>query len=443
MILSNMTKSNTNNKPVIIKTNWEQYLPREIYNILHPVIEYKHPLQILQEEKIKERENAELAKKLEIENNKREKKKEYKLLKNTPGTKEWCQIHFPNKLWPGHPLSEELSLVWGIVNVNNSLYIEGYVNNNKLKSVIPFKETIHNKSKGGGKVYNNGKVCCNYRKINKNIKLRPCTGLGVYLTTIRKWFINFLKSENTNVSNIKYFLPAAFINTSVDPTNKEEYKLYHVVPESDFPFCTTLNVLSNEMKYRRVEGELSNVCNLDDIFEDVGIDLDGINYEDEDEIYESDVNLDEITKKLLLIKSKNTLFKNKKELNKSNKNSMRYQKFTSSKTIIDEVNIIRNGDIIIDNLIISDEEIEENIEEIQEKLYNTEESSESEEEKIKYTKKEKREEIEITYVKPNTHKIKKSFKKFNKKDLNDPDESNKKGSRRVKNSCYNDDFDSL
>jgi len=177
------TNNNINSSSVIITTNWEQYLPDIIYDILFVknTEEKKntlHPQHIVLLEKKEQEKEILLQKVEETKRLKKSKKDAEQQEKNTPGTKKWYKIYFPGKLWPHHPLSDELNLEWGLVQVTNSLYIKGKINGIDLESVTAFKQSCGKKSKGGGK----------FRKRSKEIKRKPCTGFGVDLYDIKKLF---------------------------------------------------------------------------------------------------------------------------------------------------------------------------------------------------------------------------------------------------------------
>lgn len=310
LLKTNNLYDNTTRRRNIITQNWQQYLPTEIYDIMFPV----------KKKKEKEQIKVEVEEEEEIKRKTRERKIAEQIAKRTAGTKEWYAEYFPGKLWPEHPLSQELSLKWGLVQITNSLHIQGFDNNGELlEKVTAFKKSCGKKSSGGGQ----------FRKRSKNIVRRPCTGFSeVNLDEIKNWFDQYKKSD----SDSEFYLPAAFINSSVDSENKKEYKLFHVVPKEDFPLYKALGVLGNEMKNCCVakKDDLENGDNYGITFvrtsDDEIMDLTGLDVND-DQRDTIDVNhLDPITRQACLVKAKIRQSNNIKEAKKAKKNQERAAK---------------------------------------------------------------------------------------------------------------------
>jgi hypothetical protein len=377
------------NTPNIITENWKKYVPKEILNILYPPVKNEkiiHPQHIIQlENKKKEKE---LLSKLheEIKEYQQKKKHDKQIAKNTPGTKEWFLKECPKKIWPGHPLSNELNLVYGLVQVTTSLYIKGFIDDKSIGFVKPFKQSCGKKSSGSGKVYNDGQKIKVGRVKSKNIVRKPCTGLGDDLKNFIQYFI---REEYL-------FLPAAFINYSVNK-EKNEYKIYHIISPDDFPFYEKIGVLSDEINkvhntdfYEKMSDikQFSSSINNNIIFNDDNFDdnhINNINYIDsydtietskytfenndvyfddddssnnislnqidiDENIIDNFDDLDEITKQILLFKTKNKQFKNKKEANKCTKNRNRILNIKNSSDV-DESIILPACDIITGEII--------------------------------------------------------------------------------------------
>jgi len=390
---NNTNNTNNINTSQIITENWKKYVPKEILNILYPICrnkddEVKHPQYIKKLEKQKKQE--EILQKIQEDLKEKQQKKQYEkyIAKNTPGTKEWYLKECPKKIWPGHPLSDELDLVYGVVQVTTSLYVKGFINDKSIGFVKPYKQSCGKKSSGGNKIiYGDGvKVKVNRVK-SKNIVRKPCTGLGDDLKDFIKYFIG---EEHL-------FLPAAFISSSVNK-NKNEYKIYHIIQPDDFSFYEKIGVLSDEIKkvhntdfYEKMSdikhfssSTNENIFDDNDDNDDFDSNINNINYinsydtnklkfsfenndvqfnddDDETNITVNQINIEEdiivnfddlnnITKKILLLKTKNREFKNKKEANKSNKNRNRISNMKNNSEIEDNI-LLPACDIITGEII--------------------------------------------------------------------------------------------
>ena len=303
-----------NDSTRIITVNWEQYLPRELYNILFPPPEpVLHPQHVKQLEREAEKERV---KQEEIETNERlyeNKKKQKARLTRTPGTKEWLQKFYPNRIFPGDARDRELGLVWGTIRFNG-LHPIACINNTEYKSgnIRWYRATIGKGRKRDGAIR------------------RPCSGLGVDAEQIVKSYS--LLSVDSN--DVIYRLPAAFINCSVNP-EKPEWKIYHVVSNEDFKLYRTLGVLQNEMaQFTQViyEDDGSGIVfDREETIDDTIETFDGIDIEPED----SGFVVDSLTRKLMLAKAKDKIesdFKlnRKREKNKRNAERMRDNSATPS-----------------------------------------------------------------------------------------------------------------
>ena len=184
-----ITVNNIIEDNIIITNNWEHYIPRIIYKKLFPVIKKKeiiHPQHILSIEKEKEQNEIINKKYEELKQISREKINNKIIDQNTPGTEAWFLNNFPGQLWPSHPLSDRLELVWGLVKITNSLQIIGIINNNIITNIKPYKQSCSKKSTGSTKKSPGGGSSLNKRLKSKNIKRKSCTGLGVDLKIIKK-----------------------------------------------------------------------------------------------------------------------------------------------------------------------------------------------------------------------------------------------------------------
>ena len=313
-INNNKNITNTNNTfitntNILINTGYLKYLPENTFkNIFKEIEKELHPLHIKQNKIIEEIHIKEVTQKMEIKETALLKKKLKQTATNTPGTIEWYDIHFKNKLWPGHPKSDKLNLQWGKVTISSGLYIKGIINGIEVKDISAFKQSCGKKSRHGK---------------SKNIKRPPCTGMGFLLKDLRDDLLKKFQKDNKDKDKEKkdkkkkkeaekkaeeYYLPAAFINVSVDPDKYSKWKLFHIVPMEDFPLCRKFNVLINEMN------NLTNIntFDIDIVFENDDTDIDNIYGDDilldDIEVEEDDVDfIDEnnyILKQSLLIKAK-------------------------------------------------------------------------------------------------------------------------------------------
>jgi uncharacterized protein YqgQ len=430
---------NTLEKNNIITNNWKHYLPKIIFDKLFPApekIELLHPQYVKQIEKKKEQKEQIIKDTEEIKKISRAKKNNKIIEQNIPGTEAWFLNNFPGKLWPSHPLSNRLELEWGLVKITKSLQIIGIINDITITNIKPYKQYCGKKSSGGGK----------YKRLkSKNIKRKSCTGLCENLRTIQKQSEShkdniFGKKDNNNRENdssCEILFPAAFYK--IPNLSKDEYKLFHVVPQKDFALCKSFNVLSDEIKRFCSNNKDDDDDNIFfDYDEDTidNIELEGIEINDE---YDDEIinKMDFITKQALLIKTKNKQLGNTKEARKAKKNQQRA--INMKNNYLNEENDLitacdpstgyeigyydKDGNIIdynnITNTIINDESSDES---------NDESSDESIELKNEISETNNFALDENYCIKPNTHKKKKVFTKTLKK----------KTEKR-----FNDDFDDL
>jgi len=351
-INNNKNITNTNNTfitntNILINTGYLKYLPENTFkNIFKEKEKELHPLHVKQNKFIEEIHIKEVTQKMEIKEKALLKKKLKQTAINTPGTIEWYDIHFKDKLWPGHPKSDKLNLQWGKVTISSSLYIKGIIDGIEVKDISAFKQSCGKKSRHGK---------------SKNIKRPPCTGMGFLLKDLRddllKKFQKDKKDKDKKDKKKKkeqekeaeeYYLPAAFINISVDPDKYSKWKLFHIVTMEDFPLCRKFNVLINEMN------NLTNIntfdIDSDIVFENTDTDIDNIYGDDilldDIEVEEDDVDfIDEnnyILKQSLLIKAKkekmDTKHFDRKLEKKKEKNRSRVANMTND--IIDDLDMI-------------------------------------------------------------------------------------------------------
>ena len=419
---------NTLEKNNIITNNWKHYLPKKIFDKLFPEpeeIELLHPQYVKQIEKKKEQKEQLIKDKEEIKKISKVKKNNKIIEQNIPGTEAWFLTNFPGKLWPTHPLSNRLELEWGLVKITKSLQIIGIINDITVTNIKPYKQYCGKKSSGGGK----------YKRLrSKNIKRKSCTGLCENLRTIQKQSEShkdniFGKKDNNNRENdssCEILFPAAFYK--IPNLSKDEYKLFHVVPQKDFALCKSFNVLSDEIK----RFCSNNKDDDDNIFFDYdedtidNIELEGIEINDE---YDDDIinKMDFITKQALLIKTKNKQLGNTKEARKAKKNQQRA--INMKNNYLNEENDLitacdlttgdvigyydKDGNIIdYNNTIINDESNNESNNE-----YSDESSDESIEVKNEISETNNFALDENYRIKPNTQSLYKNFKKKNRKKI--------------------------